>query len=241
MSFSLSASLDVEEFAAHFHDQGYANIRGVLPDENASRVHRAMLDSTPWNLVFNDGGRHIDLSPAQLQTMPPAKVRELQQAIYGQAQNNFQYCYNNYPVYDMVRAGDNEGHVLHRFYEWLCGEEFLAFARAVSGFEDISYTDAQATRYKPGHFLNVHDDVHEGKQRRAAYIFNFTPDWAPDWGGYLQLLDEHGHIRRGLKPEFNTLNIIAVPQLHSVGLVAPFAGGVRLSVSGWLRYGDPVD
>ena len=128
--------------------------------------------------------------------------------------------------------------MLHKFYEWLDSEEFLGFARSVTGFGDIGFVDAQATRFSPGHFLSAHDDSAEGKNRCAAYVFNFTEEWVPDWGGYLQLLDDDGHVRCGLRPRFNVLNIIAVPQLHNVGFVAPFAGAVRLSVTGWLRYGD---
>ncbi len=90
----------------------------------------------------------------------------------------------------------------------------------------------------PGQFPNTHDDTLEGKNRRAANIFNFTPGWKSDWGGYLQLFDENDNVRCGLRPRYNTLNIIAIPQRHNVGIVAPFAGGMRLSVSGWLRYGD---
>lgn len=240
MGFSLSASLNEEEFAAHFREHGYVSIPSVLPDENAKRVHKALLESTPWNLVFSDRGKHIDLTSGQLHTMPAQSIKQLQQAIYKQAQDDFQYCYNNYPIYDAYKDGLNKGHVLHHFYEWLDGEEFLKFARVVTGFDDVSFVDAQATRYNPGHFLTSHDDTLEGKKRRAAYIFNFTPDWPPDWGGYLQLLDDDGHIRRGLRPTFNTLNIIAVPQLHNVSLVAPFAGSARFSISGWLRYGDPT-
>jgi Rps23 Pro-64 3,4-dihydroxylase Tpa1-like proline 4-hydroxylase len=239
MSFSLSASLDRDEIARQFQQDGYASISNVLPEENANRLRKAMLESTPWSLVFSDRGKHIDLSSGQLHTMSQQKVRELQQAIYNQAQDDFQYCYNNYPIYDAYRDGLNEGHVLHQYYEWLCTDEFLQFARDATGFDDISFLDAQATRYNPGHFLTAHDDSMENKNRRAAYIFNMTPDWPPDWGGYLQLLDEDGHIRRGLRPTFNTLNIISVPQLHNVSLVAPFAGGSRLSITGWLRYGEP--
>lgn len=161
------------------------------------------------------------------------------QGIYAQAQNSFQYCYNNYPIYDAHRAGENKGHLLHDFYEWLNSEVFLDFTREITGFDDISFLDAQATRYKPGHFLTTHDDVAAGKNRRAAYIFGFTMDWPADWGGYLQLLDKDDNIRFGIRPAFNFLSILAVPQKHTVGIVAPFAGGMRFSITGWLRYGDP--
>lgn len=238
MSFHLSSSLDREAIRASFSEHGYAHIPNVLPSENAKRLHKGMIEKTPWSLAFNDRGKHIDLSAAQLTTMPKQSVNQLQQAIYASARNNFQYCYSSYPIYDAYEAGQNPGHILHSFYEWMNGEEFLGFAREATGFDDISFVDAQATRYMPGHFLTTHDDAVEGKNRRAAYVFNFTSEWNVDWGGYLLLLDEAGNVRRGFVPSFNTLNLLAVPQRHNVSLVAPFAGGMRLSVSGWLRYGE---
>jgi Rps23 Pro-64 3,4-dihydroxylase Tpa1-like proline 4-hydroxylase len=238
MGFHLSASLDSDAILADFSQHGYAHVRNVLPSENAKRIHKGLIEKTPWSLAFNNKGKHIDLSATQLATMSKQSVNQLQQAIYAQARDNFQYCYSSYPIYDADQAGLNPGHVLHQFYEWMNGEEFLQFARAATGFDDISFVDAQATRYMPGHFLTTHDDSVEGKKRRAAYIFNFTLDWRLDWGGHLQLLDDSGNVRRGLVPAFNTLNILAVPQRHSVSLVAPFAGGMRLSISGWFRYGE---
>jgi SM-20-related protein len=238
MGFHLSSSLDAEAVFSAFSQQGYAHIPRVLPSENANRIHKGLTGKTPWSLAFNDGDRHIDLSATQLATMPKQSMNQLQQAIYARARDGFQYCYSSYPIYDAHAAGLNAGHVLHQFYEWMNGEEFLVFARAATGFEDISFVDAQATRFMPGHFLATHDDAVEGKNRRAAYIFNFTPEWRPDWGGHLQLLDDAGHVRRGLVPSYNALNLLAVPQKHNVSVVAPFAGGMRFAISGWFRYGE---
>lgn len=238
MSFHLRASLDPEAIRDKFLNDGYVHIPDVLPPENARRIHRTLLEKTPWNLVFNDRSRHVDLPEAQVRAMSKDAANRLQQAIFSQARDGFQYCYNNYPIYDEYQAGHNKGHILHRFFEWLNGDEFLAFARAITRFDDITLVDAQATRYLPSHFLTTHDDTSEGKNRRAAYVFNFTPSWRADWGGYLQILDDAGNIRHGLMPTFNALNILAVPQMHNVGFVAPFAAGMRLSVTGWLRYGE---
>ncbi len=239
MSFNLSSSLDRTLLHEQFLADGYVHIPEVLPPENAKRIHRNLVEKTPWNLVFNDRSRHIDLPEGQIRAMSKDAAHRLQQAIFSQARDGFQYCYNNYPIHDEYQAGHNKGHVLHQFYEWLNGEEFLHFARAVTGCDDIAHADAQATRYMPGHFLTTHDDSSEGKNRRAAYVFNFTPGWRSDWGGYLQLLDAAAHVRHGLPPTFNALNILAVPQMHNVSFVAPFAGGMRLSITGWLRYGVP--
>lgn len=238
MGFSISKALDLATLAAQFREQGYVSIPKVLPEENARRLQRAMSDFTDWNLVFNDRGKHVDLSSSQVHTMPAHTAQQLQAAIYAQARHDFQYCYNNYPIFDAHVQGRNRDHLLHQFFEWLDSDEFLDFARTLTGYDDISFVDAQATRFDPGHFLSCHDDAAEGKNRRAAYIFNLTREWSPDWGGYLQLLDDDGHVRRGLRPSFNVLNLIAVPQPHNVSLVSPFAAASRLSVTGWLRYGE---
>jgi len=239
MEFVLNASLSSDAIRQEFEDRQYVHVPEILADDNASQLHHELTKNTPWSLVFTDRGKHVDLSGANLQAMSKEQVLELQKAIYAQAQTSFQYCYNNYPIFDVCKAGKNKGHVLHKFYEWLNSEAFLTFARSATGFDDISFVDAQATAYRPGHFLTTHDDTQEGKRRRAAYVFNFTPDWSADWGGFLQLLDDKGNIRHGLRPAFNALNIIAVPQRHNVSLVAPFAGAVRTSITGWFRYGDP--
>jgi len=232
-------TLDRNAIRQKFEQDGFAQVSDVLVSLDAERVYRTLLAGTPWNFVFADHGKHIDMTPDQLESMDKQQTVQLQQAIYAQAQNDFQYCYNNYPILDAHRAGENKGHLLHDFYEWLNGEVFLDFARAITGFDDISYLDAQATRYKPGHFLTTHDDEASGKNRRAAYILGFTMDWPADWGGYLQLFDKDDNMRFGIRPAFNSLNILAVPQKHSVGIVAPFAGGVRFSITGWLRHGEP--
>lgn len=239
MSFSLSASLDRKAIHADFVDRGYAQVLGVLPEENARRIHKELAEVTPWNLVFNEDGKHFDLPEAQLNLMKPGDKALLIQAIYARAKDNFQYYYYNYPIFDSHKAGLNKDLVLHQFYEWLDGEEFLSFSRQVTGFDDIAFVDAQATSYRRGQFLSTHDDTLEGKNRRAAYIFNFTREWRSDWGGYLQLLSDDDNVRAGLRPAFNTLNIVAIPQRHNVGIVSPFAGGPRLSVSGWIRSNDP--
>ncbi|MDX1404799.1 MAG: 2OG-Fe(II) oxygenase family protein [Woeseiaceae bacterium] len=238
MSFALSAALDTTALAGHFADHGYVSIASVLPEENARRMYKALNEFASWNMVFNNRGRHVDLPAAQIHAMLPQKLHELQTAIYQQASSEFQYLYDDYPIFDAHREGRNREHALHKFYEWLDDQEFLDFARKVTGFDDISFVDAQATRYRPGHFLTTHDDDQQDKNRRAAYVFNFTPEWLPDWGGYLQLLDDEGHVRRGLRPAFNVLNLLAVPQRHNVSIVAPFCTRSRLSITGWLRYGD---
>lgn len=239
MAFTLSRRADTSSLSASFRRDGYVQVRDVLAVCDADRIYESLAAGTEWNFLCNDRGKHVDIADANLIALSGEKWQQLQQAIHAQAVHGFQYCYNNYPIFDVHKAGRNHDTVLHQFYEWLNTEEFLGFARELTGYPDISFLDAQATRFRPGHFLTTHDDEAEGKRRRAAYVFNFTRDWRQDWGGYLQLLDDDGDIRKGFRPRFNALNILAVPQEHNVGIVAPFAGGNRLSVTGWLRCGTP--
>jgi len=66
-------------------------------------------------------------------------------------------------------------------------------------------------------------------------VFGLTPVWRAEWGGLLLFHDGEGDIARGYTPRFNTLNLSAVPQLHSVSLVSRAAAHRRYAVTGWLR------
>ncbi|MNN76656.1 hypothetical protein D3C81_1930560 [compost metagenome] len=96
------------------------------------------------------------------------------------------------------------------------------------------------TRYLPGHFLNRHSDANPKTERLYAYVLNLSPGWRAEWGGLLQFLDEGGDITETFVPSFGALNVFAVPQMHAVSTVAPFAGGPRYSVTGWWR-AKPLD
>lgn len=170
---------------------------------------------------------------------PAEHRRNLQQLIYRQARDGFQYCYASVPLFDIWRGAMLPGHFFNRLVAWLNAPPFLGFVRAVTGDGTIAFADAQATRFDPLHFLTCHDDAVAGKGRRAAYVLSLSPLWRPDWGGALQFFDAAGSLTGGYTPTFNALCLFRVPSAHSVGIVAPFAGASRYSVTGWLRTGDP--
>lgn len=95
----------------------------------------------------------------------------------------------------------------------------------------------RAPHYGPGHLLTAHDDAVAGKNRRAAFVVNLTRDWSADWGGLLMFHQPGVAAAEALVPSFNAINLFAVPQPHSVSMVAPFAPRRRYSVTGWLRSG----
>ena len=50
----------------------------------------------------------------------------------------------------------------------------IAFLRGVTGAADITFADAQATVYGPGHFLTPMMISPPKQQRRVAYVLNLT-------------------------------------------------------------------
>ena len=233
----LNAKQDREKLRKRFLSQRFVQVAPILEETYAQQIGDALHGDQRWNLVFNQGNRHFDMDASQANSLAPEDLERLRFAVHAQAQHGFQYFYRNRPLYDEIRQRFDDNDPLHRFVRWLNSSEFLDFARAVTHCNDIGFADAQATCYSAGHFLSEHDDSADGKNRRAAYIFNFTPKWRPDWGGYLNLLTDDGDVERGLQPCYNALNLLAIPRPHSVGYVAPFADANRYAITGWLRAG----
>jgi Rps23 Pro-64 3,4-dihydroxylase Tpa1-like proline 4-hydroxylase len=69
----------------------------------------------------------------------------------------------------------------------------------------------------------------------AAYVISLTRNWNRNWGGHLAFFNERGDVEAAFLPSFNALNVFAVPQLHAVQMIAPFARGVRTSLTGWVH------
>jgi Rps23 Pro-64 3,4-dihydroxylase Tpa1-like proline 4-hydroxylase len=62
-----------------------------------------------------------------------------------------------------------------------------------------------------------------------------TPQWRPEWGGLLLFHADDDSAVHGHVPRFNTVDLFAVPQRHSVSMVAAAAPARRFAVTGWLR------
>jgi Rps23 Pro-64 3,4-dihydroxylase Tpa1-like proline 4-hydroxylase len=66
-------------------------------------------------------------------------------------------------------------------------------------------------------------------------VLNLSPRWKIEWGGLLMFHGDDGHVAEAFLPNFNSLNLLKVPALHSVSQVSLFAGDDRLAITGWLR------
>jgi Rps23 Pro-64 3,4-dihydroxylase Tpa1-like proline 4-hydroxylase len=230
----LNPGLDADALSKDFARQGRLHIRNLLTSDSASRLHRCLEQETDYSVAImtEQGAQYA--KPAAL--AQPDLMRQVQIGAYNRAHDGqFSFLYDVHIVTQTGAAYPAANHYLRAVTDFLEGEAFLGLCRAVTGLDGIAFADAQATRYRPGHFLTQHDDNVPEQKRLAAYVLNLTPRWRPEWGGLLLFLDGEGHVDQGFTPAFNALNIFTVPQRHIVTQVAPFAGGPRLSITGWLR------
>lgn len=225
----------VAEAVRRFAAVGHVRLTDVFETGTAEVLHRHLASELEWWRVVNQGERTWDIGPESLAAMEKTGDGPLIDAVHNGARDGFQFLFDSVRVSDDAGERHARGLLLDRLIDMMNSEPVLAVMRQITGCDDVVRADGQATRYLPGHFLTGHDDDIEGKGRIAAYVINLTPVWRTEWGGLLQFHDETGDLTHALRPCFNSIHIFRVPQVHSVSLVAPFAGGARLSVTGWLR------
>jgi SM-20-related protein len=225
---------DIDGYAARFARDGHVHIPGVLREEDARLLYEGLAFRTPWRLMLIHDGP-TELTQEQWAAMPREQREKIDAEIMAAGRERFEGRFLAFRFSDDGELYDGAPGELAALSRFLNGEEFLAFTRAVTAKAQIELADAQATLYRPGDFLHIHDDIFAEKKRLAAYVLNLTPRWKPEWGGLLGYVDSDDHVKRAYTPSWNALNILSVPQRHFVSMVAPFGSEGRYSVTGWLR------
>lgn len=237
--YRLNRALDTDRLAESFRAKGRLHIPDFLAPQGAEHLQAALEAEDGWKLVINQGDKRVELDRALQASLSRDRLAQIDDAVYAAARGNFQFRYETLraPHADVERAADPTP--LNEFARFMSSDAVLAFLAEVTGAADISFADAQGTCYGPGHFLTAHDDKADDQSRRVAWVFNLTRHWMVDWGGLLTFHERGSKLVESFVPSFNALNLFRVPQLHSVGFVAPFALYRRYSVTGWLRAGTP--
>jgi SM-20-related protein len=225
----LSPSLDRAKVAERFRAVGRVHIPDVLTRPSAERLYRCLIHETKWTVTANNGRDFLDFDNVSSEE----RVKIALQA-WQRARNDFQYIFDNHRLSQAGEPYPDPQHYFARVVDFLNSPDVLGFMREITGLPNIAWADAQATLYRPGDFLTVHDDSVSKFKRLVAYVLNLTPVWRPDWGGALNFLGPTGHVEEAYVPTFNALNVFRVPKKHFVGSVTPY-GGLRYSVTGWFH------
>ncbi len=232
----LNPSLDLDDLANVFARYGRVRVPNILADGLAQQWYDHLRCRTDWRQVVNSGNRTFELDRATRQAMSADQVKALDDAVYAGARAGFQYRYETIRIPDGAEARVASADPLAAYARWMSGAEVLSAMRRITGNDVIAMADAQATAYGPGDFLTGHDDGVTGKGRVAAYVLGLTPLWRLEWGGLLAFHSGEA-MAEAWAPQFNTLNLFAVPQMYSVSEVTRAAPYRRYAVTGWLRNG----
>ena len=119
------------------------------------------------------------------------------------------------------------------FVAALRGADFKSYFEKVSGIDLDPTPLVKAYSYRVGDFLSLHtDDV---RDKRLSFVFYLSPQWEPDFGGTLHMIDPYGNVLQ-ISPDHNSLIIfdVAARTEHFISPVEASAGDkARLTVSGW--------
>jgi Rps23 Pro-64 3,4-dihydroxylase Tpa1-like proline 4-hydroxylase len=229
-----NAAIDIAQVRATLARDGRVQVADYLQPDAAERLRQCLDCEVPWTLALRDGDGprtiahedYVGLQPAALATL----LRDVADSARG---GEYRFAYDSYMMVRAYLEGRDPGLLLHRILELFNSPDYIAFIRALTGDEGVQRVNAQATRYRRGHFLRYHTDIDSNEGRRFAYVLNLSRDWRPDWGGLLQFIDDGGQVVDTFLPRWNSLSLFKVPAGHAVSLVAPWADQDRLAITGW--------
>lgn len=230
----INNELDIAPYRARLLSQGRVQIPGFLQEPSAQRLRDCLRNEVPWATSLRSD-RPSPLGASAAQALEGAQHQELLQGLYQRARDDFEFVFDRYRMIEARRDGLDPGLVLHVVVDFLNSPPFLEFARELTGDTAIRMVSAIAARYRPGHFLKLHNDKAGDEDRAFAYVVNLSRDWQADWGGLLQFLDGNENVTETFTPHWNSLSLFRVPQAHQVSLVSPWAKDDRYSITGWFR------
>lgn len=243
MNIELNPELNLKELSSQFAVARRLRVENFFTSQAAEYI-LAQLKETSWHLVHSDeNGLPIRYGAEKYAALSSNQRHQILAELNQRATNSYQYIYKFFPIIDAIKAGAlPDSSMLFQMANFLNGTEFMQFSRTLTGANTLVKVDPQATLYEAGHFLSTHDDsnyqrsAQDNSIRRFAIVLGFTKDWSKDWGGHTSFYPSLDACHsNSWHPGFNVLSIFEVPTLHSVAYVAPFAGGGRYSITGWLR------
>ncbi len=231
--FRINRELDVAALARTYEADGRVRVENLL-EEGPLELLDYFQRSRDWIHVINTEKGVLELDREDKAAMTPEEWSAIEAQAHERARHGFQYRYEALRVPEQHELGD-ERDLVAEFARLMGSTAMVDLLRAITGTSGLAFTDGQATAYGHGDFLTGHDDDVAGKGRIAAYVYGLTPGWRIEWGGLLLFHGERERSAAALAPRFNTLDLFAVPQQHSVSLVTPAAAHRRFAVTGWLR------
>ncbi len=232
-ALALNPVLDAHALAEDFAATGRVRIASLLAEPGARALHAVIIARTDWRQMFIGADGVVELDRDTRDRMTPDALEALDREVHERGSLGFQFRYEGLRVPAPVEGVPDD--TLTAFAEFMASDALLDFLRSVMRSAPLAFAEGMVTAYGAGDFLTCHDDAVPGRERLAAFVLGMTPQWRPEWGGLLMFHADDDACGEVLVPRFNTLDLFAVPQRHSVTYVSPSAPGRRLALTGWLK------
>ena len=231
----LNPELGTAQLGERFRGDGRVRIERMFT-RGAPELYHYLEANEDWiQLVNHETGAHEMAWQDWCRPGSPHRS-DLEPGMFARANEGFQYSYAALRIPAADETEDNP--VLTALADLMRAGPMQALLEGVTGLVAPTFTDGQVTAYGEGDFLTGHDDDLAGSGRKVAFVLGLTPRWRLEWGGLL-LFHELGAVTcAGLVPQFNTLDLFAIPRYHSVSMVTRAAPRRRFSVTGWLSIAD---
>ena len=225
-------TLDLAKLAKRYQETGRVRIPAFL-NTGVAEMRDYLKHNDEWIQVINNPDGVFEMELNEWDALGPRRKTAIQREMYARGARGFQYSYAAIRIPTENELDDDDS-PLADFSRFMTSTGLLEAVEAIVGTENLSFTDGQATSYGVDDFLTGHDDAVPGRDRVAAFVLGMTPIWRLEWGGLLIFHQAAGAEALALVPAFNTLDLFAVPALHSVSQVMPCAEGPRHALTGWL-------
>jgi len=229
MSIELNPIHNLSDYQKEYEVDRRWRIFDVFIQKTAGDITAHIHQDLQYKNAYVEDGAFKLISNEDLKALGTQKQQALTKTIYKQASEGVGFLYAKSDISD----NPSDTSLSQQVRQWLNSKQTLDGIRAMTGHDDITCANAQATRYYPGHFLTRHNDINPKEKRKVAYVLNFTPTWHPDWGGLLQFYHDNGDPKDTWTPVFNSMALFDVTHPHAVSYVAPFARNPRLAITGW--------
>lgn len=234
----LNPKLNIKQLKREYARNHRIRVEEFLKPELAAQIREQLaIVELPMHLTFYMGGGPRIISLPEYEQYDPGEKDSLKAELNQLASQGVGYCYESVmpqKVRNRQVTLSGQGHdLIRQLAASFNSEEVIEFAKKISSKSRIVKSDAQLTRFLPGHYITRHRDEVPSKRRELAYILSLTDGWHPDWGGLLQFYKPDGSVRDAWTPKSNTLSLFGIEHIHSVTYVTPYAKVPRYSMTGW--------
>ncbi len=191
-----------------------------LPQELAENIHKEIY-KTPenwWSTVYKQGSNNPKYFRNTLENKNSKQELDKKLSLQGDFSYRFTRSTNHVKNCDCYECKFNT-YLEGAFTEWVINNTYLQNPKRFESFVSV---------YDKGDYLSTHTD----NKRGIAFVFNFTKNWKPEYGGMLHVAGKY------YCPIFNSLTIIdlsdgGIP--HFVSEVSNLAPHQRVSITGWFN------